>query len=80
MIRYLYDVFMEETKRTPSNLLPPYYREKLKELPSKIVVGGPKVRRIVIDLIAGMTEGQAVAVYHRLNGFVIGSALDKILV
>lgn len=80
MILYLYDVFMEETKEAPSNLLPPYYREKLKEVSVNSRGSEQRVRRIVTDLIAGMTEGQAVAMYQRLHGFVMGSALDKVLV
>ncbi|HXJ94555.1 MAG TPA: dNTP triphosphohydrolase [Terriglobia bacterium] len=80
LIRYLYKVFMQETKKSPSKLLPPYYRERLSEVLQNDGVSEPRVKRIVIDLIAGMTEAQAIAVYQRLNGIVIGSALDNILV
>jgi dGTP triphosphohydrolase len=38
------------------------------------------MKRIVADLIAGMTEAQTVALYQRLNGMVTGSAFEKILV
>ncbi len=75
VIRYLFQAFLQETRKSPSRLLPPYYRERLKNVSGK---SGP-VRRIVVDLIAGMTEGQALMTYQRLNGIVIGSALDKLM-
>jgi dGTPase len=76
IIKYLYAVFRNEAKRRPTSLLPPYYRDRLKEIPS----GDLREKRVVVDLIAGMTEAQAIAVYHRLNGIVVGSGLDKVLV
>jgi dGTPase len=81
MIKYLFNVFMHETNvKTSSRLLPPYYRQRLEDVEK---THGPATianRRIVVDLIAGMTESQATSVYHRLNGIVLGSALDKVLV
>ena len=80
VIRCLFGVFKNEVGRHPSNLLPPYYKERLSNVVEKEGVGGLGSRRIVSDLIAGMTEAQAIALYQRLNGIVSGSALDKILV
>ncbi|HXN99521.1 MAG TPA: dNTP triphosphohydrolase [Candidatus Acidoferrales bacterium] len=79
IIGYLYRVFMQETRQSPSRLLPPYYRERLQDVLAK--EGGKDLgrKRIVADLIAGMTEDQAVAVYQRLNGIVVGSGLDNLL-
>ena len=76
VVKYLYVVFRNESRKRPSNLLPPYYRDRLKQIPP----GDLQEKRLVIDLIAGMTETQAIAVYQRLNGIVMGSALDKVLV
>lgn len=76
VIKYLYTVFRNESKKRPSNLLPPYYRDRLQGVPS----GDLREKRFVIDLIAGMTEAQAIGVYQRLNGIVVGSALDRVLV
>jgi len=76
VIKYLFEVFLEEAKKSPSRLLPPYYRERL----AKVQVSEPAVHRVVADLIAGMTETQCLMMYHRLNGFVPGSALDKLIV
>jgi len=80
MIKYLFNVFMHETNLRVSRLLPPYYRERLQDVIKAHGPGTLANRRVVIDLIAGMTESQAAAVYQRLNGIVLGSALDKILV
>ena len=79
VIRFLYEVFMQESARSPSKLLPPYYRERLSQFP-KDAEAGRRVKRVVADLVAGMTELQAVAVYQRLKGIVISSGLEKILV
>jgi dGTPase len=78
-IEYLFSVFKNETeKHHPSRLLPPYYRERLEEIRKQDNIESAS-RRLVADLIAGMTEGQVVALYQRLNGIVLGSALDHIL-
>lgn len=76
IIKCLHSVFRNEAKRRPSSLLPPYYRDRLSEIPA----GDLKEKRVVVDLIAGMTEAQAIAVYQRLNGIVVGSAFDKVFV
>jgi dGTPase len=76
IIRYLFDAFLQETKESPSRLLPPYYRERLQKVRSSQIA----VRRVVIDLIAGMTEAQALMTFQRLSGIVHGSALDKLIV
>ncbi len=80
IIRYLFNAFMHETNTSSSRLLPPYYRERLEELVRTFGPGTINNRRVVVDLIAGMSESQCYAVYQRLNGIVAGSALDKILV
>lgn len=76
IIRCLYGTFLEEAKKVPSRLLSPYHRERLKRAAGDPIL----VRRVVVDLIAGMTEAQALMTYQRLNGIVHGSALDKTVV
>jgi dGTPase len=80
MIEYLFGVFKQEVGRSPSHLLPPYYQERLREIPIEEPDRHRASKRLVADLIAGMTEAQVVAVYQRLNGIVVGSAFEKILV
>ncbi len=76
VIRYLFNTFLQETRKSPSRLLPSYYRERLKRAEGS----ANAVRRMVVDLIAGMTEAQALLTYQRLNGIVSGSALDRLMV
>jgi dGTPase len=79
-IRYLFGVFRNEVNRSPSNLLPPYYQQRLRDI-RKIegAQGGPRSKRLVCDLIAGMTEHQATVLYQRLNGIAQASGLDNLL-
>jgi dGTPase len=76
LIKYLFNVFRNEVKRSPSHLLPPYYRERLEDVTNREGIGG---KRVVCDLIAGMTEYQAITLYQRLNGIALGSGLDDII-
>lgn len=80
VIRCLYGIFRNEVGKRSSNLLPAYYKERLKRVVEKEGTGGAGSKRVVCDLIAGMTEAQAIGLYQRLNGIVSGSPLDKILV
>lgn len=79
-IEFLFDVFLEEAGKAPCHLLPPYYLERLRAIPTTEPHRNRATKRIVADLVAGMTEAQTVALYHRLNGMVSGSAFEKILV
>jgi dGTPase len=80
VIRCLFGIFRNEVNKKASNLLPPYYKERLKDVVEKEGAGGPGSKRVACDLIAGMTEAQAISLYQRLNGIVSGSPLDKMLV
>ena len=70
IISDLFQIF-EKAARTRKNFLifPKHYQEELESNPSESL-------RIVIDLIAGMTEKQAVIVHQRLTGTALGSALE----
>lgn len=78
VVRYLFGVFAQETRKYPSKLLPPYYRERLRDALNE-KANGSVIRRIVVDLVSGMTETQALALYQRLNGIVTGYTLERIL-
>ena len=75
-IRRLFEIYMDASG-DPSklSLFPPYHREVIDE------AGGDKkrIKRTVVDLIAGMTENQALAMYSRLTGVSVGSGLDEIV-
>lgn len=80
IVGFLFGVFLEEAGKSPSHLLPAYYQERLKEIPTEEPGRGSAIKRMAADLIAGMTEAQAIAIYQRLNGMVAGTAFEKILV
>ena len=63
--------------QSPSNwkIFPTFYRERLAEVRGN----DDEVTRTCIDLIAGMTESQAVGMHHRLTGQIHSSGLDDIL-
>ncbi len=79
LIKYLFSVFRSEVKRSPSHLLPPYYQERLKDVIDREGSSSNGSKRVVCDLIAGMTEYQAITLYQRLNGIALGSGLDNII-
>ena len=74
VIRTLFEKFYESSKgkKLNLNLFPTFYRERL--------AGGVAERgRVVIDLVSGMTERQAIAMYRRITGIRLGTAFDLIL-
>jgi dGTPase len=78
IIDFLYEVFLNEAqKNPPSPLLPPYYRERLRHGNAD---GGDRPERVVIDLIAGMTESRAILAYRKLNGIEMPTGLDRTVV
>jgi dGTPase len=75
IITNLFEIFHDEAQKpSPTALLPPYYRERLKR--SKGYQPDP-AKRVAIDLIAGMTEAQALMTFQKLNGIVMPSGLDR---
>lgn len=56
-------------------IFPMYYREKLQSNHSDLA----ELQRVPVDLIASMTESQAVAMYHRLTGGHSDAGLQDIL-
>jgi dGTPase len=56
-------------------VFPTFYRERLKDAQGQT----DELVRTCVDLIAGMTESQAVAMHHRLTGQTHTSGLDDIL-
>lgn len=69
-------VLSESMERKPSGVLPIAYRELLKNRSFSDV----EKKRAAIDLIASMTESQAIDFYRRLEGISLGSGLDRVLV
>ncbi len=75
IIRLLFEAYTEASEsRKKWSLFPPYYRDQLER------DGSPVDRkRIVVDLIAGMTEPQAIATYAQLMGVRPAVTLEEIV-
>jgi dGTPase len=56
-----------------AHLSPPYYRRALEK-----AADSQEKMRVVVDMIAGMTEEQALAMHSRLIGVSVGSGLQQI--
>jgi dGTPase len=79
VIRTLFRIFYRATRRKESwNLFPIGYQEELRRVDET----GGDVRvgrtRVAVDLIASMTEQQALRMYERVTGHGPGSALDRV--
>jgi dGTPase len=77
VIKKLFEIYMDAAScQKHRNLFPPYYRQALEDAEQR---DDKTTRRTVIDLIAGMTEEQALAVHNRLLGVSLGSGLEELL-
>ena len=75
IIRLLFEAYAEASENQKRwSLFPPYYRDQLEKETSLI-----KRKRIVVDLIAGMTEPQAIASYTQLMGVRPAVTFEEIL-
>jgi dGTPase len=75
IISRLFDAYSEASEsRRNWSLFPPYYRYQLEQSASSL-----KRKRIVVDLIAGMTEPQAIAGYAQLMGVQPAITLEEII-
>jgi dGTPase len=75
-IRKLVEIYLDAaaSKKT-FHLFPKYYRQGLEAAEGDTL----QIKRTVIDLIAGMTEAQALAMHNRLLGVSVGSGLEEII-
>jgi dGTPase len=75
MIKTLFEIYWDAAQgKRAHHLFPPYYRGALSDSSSD-----QAKKRVVVDLIAGMTEEQALAMHNRLTGISPGSGLEQIL-
>lgn len=76
LITSLFNTFLEAaTTRAEPAIFPLYYQEELNTAGGDI----KQIKRIVADLIASMSEAQAIAINQRLTGQSLGSAMDAFL-
>ncbi len=74
LIGKLFNIYWEAAQgKRNQHLFPPYYSEALIAAASD-----QEKKRVVVDLIAGMTEEQAIAMHNRLAGISDGSGLEQI--
>lgn len=79
MIKTLFETLHEDAQSPTSargkrhTLFPPYYRELLEQ-----PIDETERTRLVIDLIASMTERQVIDTYHRLTGIAQGSVFEPL--
>lgn len=75
VITDLYNIYsMAAHNPAEWSIFPKFYRERLERSKDKA-----ETSRIPLDLIAGMTESQAIAMHRRLTGQSHGSGLDDIV-
>ena len=80
IIGELFNIFHGELKSASLGVFPVGYRERLKNLFNSGQSDNKEDQaRIVADLIAGMTEQQAIAMYHRLTGVSLGTVMNSIV-
>lgn len=76
IIRELFGIYRDSAASRKSwNIFPTFYRERFEEVRGEEA----EAHRTCVDMIASMTERQAVAMHHRLTGQSHGSGLDDIL-
>lgn len=75
VIRKLFSIYSDAAESRKSwSLFPAYYREQLQMASSK-----SEKKRVVVDLIAGMTEPQAVATYAQFMGLPRTDSLEQLI-
>jgi dGTPase len=75
VIEKLFSLYWDAAQgKRAEHLFPPYYRRALVDSSSD-----QEKKRVVVDLIAGLTEEQALAMHNRLTGVSLGSGLEQIL-
>jgi dGTPase len=82
MIRELFKIFHDCLLAGNDDVLPVVFADRARKVRDEALAQDDAERRftrIVVDLIASMTETQAVRIYHKLTGIDPGSALDQLL-
>lgn len=79
LITWLFKTFREAAEEKEPNVLPLSTRDQLLKLRSEGRDDDRSRTRLVVDLIASMTEAQALETYQKLTGLIPGSGLDLLL-
>jgi dGTPase len=73
VIRGLFECLLEAAEKMNFRVFPTFYQEKLAS------VSASEFPRLVIDLIAGMTERQCVDIFHTLTGVSVTPSFERVL-
>jgi dGTPase len=76
VMRRLFEIYTEAAESDNLAMFPEDYREQLEEADEAADDNAHARTRVVIDLIASMTEQQALRMYQRFTGNSLGSVLD----
>ena len=77
VIQDLYGVYLDAARGSKYlGIFPPYYRDPIEKNQHDDQI----IRRTIVDLIAGMTEEQALKVHNQLVGVSLGSGLEDLLI
>ena len=74
IIKELFDIFSNSATSKQLDIFPMRYRESLSHNSQK-----EEQVRVIADLLAGLTEQQAIAMYRRLTGISFGTVMDAIV-
>jgi dGTPase len=79
LITWLFNTFREAAEEKEPNVFPLSTRDRLLKLRADGRDDDSSRTRLVVDLIASMTEAQALETYQKLMGLMPGSGLDLLL-
>ncbi|HEV7571907.1 MAG TPA: dNTP triphosphohydrolase [Thermoanaerobaculia bacterium] len=79
LIKFLFTAFREAAEAKEPDVLPLSTRDQLLKLRAEGLETDSTRTRLVVDLIASMTEVQALETYQKLTGLMPGSGLDLLL-
>ena len=80
IISQLFEILHDASEKGQLDIFPPSFRERMEGLTATGMGASKDERvRLVADLIAGLTENQAVSLHQRLTGVWLGTVLDTIV-
>ena len=80
IISQLFEILYDAAEKRQLDVFPPSSRERIEDLAASGQNGAKEERvRVVADLLAGLTEHQAISLYQRLTGLWLGTVMDTII-
>ena len=80
IISQLFEILYNASEKRQLDIFPPSSRERIEDLTASGQNGAKEeMVRVVADLLAGLTEHQAISLYQRLTGLWLGTVMDTIV-